>query len=183
MIVRYRLRTPPAEDRPRGTDRRLARMSEPTIDAARETFERSVADLRETVTGLSAEALNWRPAGDDTNAIAVLVTHALASANAWLSVATGAPHPDRDRDAEFRSVSASDAGLLAFVEDQAARCLAVLDGAGPFEPGAARTTSRRTTGDEPETVSAAWALLHALEHLREHVGQASLTRQLWERQA
>jgi len=26
---------------------------------------------------------------------------------------------------------------------------------------------------------AAWALLHALEHLREHVGQMLLTRQLW----
>jgi hypothetical protein len=29
-------------------------------------------------------------------------------------------------------------------------------------------------------VSAAWALLHALEHLREHEGQLFLTRQLWD---
>jgi hypothetical protein len=158
-------------------------MSDPTIDAARDTFEHSVADLRATVTGLPAEALNWRPAGDDTNAIAVLVTHALASANAWLAVATDAPLPDRDRDAEFRAVATGDADLLAFIDDYATRCRGVLDGAGPFEPGAERTTFRRTTGDDPETVSAAWALLHALEHLREHVGHAGLTRQLWERRA
>ncbi|MGZ4149892.1 MAG: DinB family protein, partial [Actinomycetota bacterium] len=132
---------------------------------------------------LSSEALNRPPAAADTNSIAVLVTHALASANAWLAVATGAPQPDRDRDAEFRAVAQSEAELLAFVDDYAARCRALLHGAGPFEPGAPRTTFRRTTGDEPETVSSAWALLHALEHLREHVGQASLTRQLWEQRA
>jgi hypothetical protein len=33
--------------------------------------------------------------------------------------------------------------------------------------------------DDP--VTAAWALLHALEHLREHAAQAQLTRQLWQR--
>jgi hypothetical protein len=27
---------------------------------------------------------------------------------------------------------------------------------------------------------AAWALMHALEHLREHLGHMALTRQLWE---
>ncbi|MGE5227201.1 MAG: DinB family protein [Planctomycetaceae bacterium] len=158
-------------------------MSDPTIDAARETFERSVADLIETVRGLPADALNWRPARQDTNAIAVLATHAAASANTWLAVATGAPAPDRDRDAEFRTVATSDTDLLASVDGYAQRCLALLDAAGPFEPDAPRTTSRRATGDDPEVVSAAWALLHALEHLREHVGQASLTRQLWEQQA
>ena len=31
-----------------------------------------------------------------------------------------------------------------------------------------------------EPVTAAWALIHALVHLREHVGHAELTRQLWD---
>jgi uncharacterized damage-inducible protein DinB len=158
-------------------------MSDPTIDAARETFERSLADLSETVSGLPADGLNWRPTGEDTNTVAVLATHAVASANAWLAVATGAPQPERDRDAEFRTVATSDGDLLATVERYGERCRALLDAAGPFEPAASRTTFRHATGDEPEVVTAAWALLHALEHLREHVGQASLTRQLWEQRA
>jgi hypothetical protein len=32
-----------------------------------------------------------------------------------------------------------------------------------------------------DTVTAVWALLHAAEHLREHVAHAELTRQVWER--
>jgi hypothetical protein len=32
-------------------------------------------------------------------------------------------------------------------------------------------------------VLAGWALLHALEHLREHEGQMFLTRQLWDQRA
>ena len=51
-----------------------------------------------------------------------------------------------------------------------------LAGDRAFEPESMRADPR--TGDD--TGSAAWALLHALEHLREHVAQASLTRQLWE---
>ena len=35
----------------------------------------------------------------------------------------------------------------------------------------------------PEEQSAAWALVHALEHLREHSGQIGLTRQVWEQRA
>jgi hypothetical protein len=33
------------------------------------------------------------------------------------------------------------------------------------------------------TVTAAWALIHAVEHLQEHVAHAELTRQVWDRAA
>jgi hypothetical protein len=59
----------------------------------------------------------------------------------------------------------------------AADCRAGLDAEEPFDP----TVIRQVPDDDP--VSAAWALLHSLEHLREHVAQAQLTRQLWERRA
>ncbi len=35
-------------------------------------------------------------------------------------------------------------------------------------------------GDAPPEVPAAYALIHATEHLRGHVDQISLIRQLWE---
>jgi hypothetical protein len=68
-----------------------------------------------------------------------------------------------------------DTELLAFVDRMAEDCRARLDDQEPFDA----TASRPVPDDEP--VSAAWALLHALEHLREHVAQAQLTRQLWQR--
>jgi hypothetical protein len=43
-----------------------------------------------------------------------------------------------------------------------------------------RKTHARPHPEHAQDVPAAWALLHAMEHLREHEGQMSLTRQLWE---
>jgi hypothetical protein len=62
---------------------------------------------------------------------------------------------------------------LAFVDAMGADCYSRLDPNEPFDPG----VERAVPDDDP--VSSAWALLHALEHLREHVAQAQLTRQLW----
>jgi hypothetical protein len=45
-----------------------------------------------------------------------------------------------------------------------------------------RPEGRARTGADDEETSA-FALVHALGHLREHVGQMALTRQLWERRA
>jgi hypothetical protein len=44
-------------------------------------------------------------------------------------------------------------------------------------------TAARRQHPEDEEVSSAWALIHAVEHLREHLGQAWLTRQLGERRS
>ena len=106
----------------------------------------------------------------------MLVTHAMQSTRSWLSGATGAPPPERDRDAEFLVVVDDAAGFLTWLDGISAECRALLDGDVAYEPGATVTAPWRAYGaDEPLT--AAWGLLHALEHLREHVGHAQLTRQ------
>jgi hypothetical protein len=56
-------------------------------------------------------------------------------------------------------------------------CLSLLATDDAFEAGAIRR-SRRIGGDED--VTAAWALIHALEHLGGHVAHAQLTRQVLE---
>jgi uncharacterized damage-inducible protein DinB len=152
-------------------------VSDPTYVAASDILADSLEELRKALEGCSAEELNRRPAGEDTNGLAVLATHALGSTRSWLSLATGAPLPDRDRDAEFRVVVEDPSAFLAAFDAQAAACRALLEIEGSFEPGREGTARWRTyAADEP--VTAAWALLHALEHLREHVGHAQLTRQL-----
>jgi hypothetical protein len=150
-------------------------VSDPTIEAARGFVEESLTAMRAAVADASADALNRRPAGDDTNPVAVLVVHALSSTRWWLSVATGAPLPDRDRPAEFLTTVADADELLAVFDPIAADCRALLDTDMVFAPGAIREDPRGS-----EQVTAVWALIHAVEHLREHVAHAELTRQLFE---
>ncbi len=148
-------------------------VSDPTLEAARSIVDESLDAMRAAITGASADALNGRPAGDDSNPIAVLVVHALSSTRWWLSVALGQPVPERDRPAEFLTTVASADELLGSFDPIAADCRALLSTDVAFDPGAIREDPR--DGDK---VTAAWALIHAVEHLREHVGHAELTRQL-----
>ena len=150
-------------------------MTDPMIRAARDLFEEELAELREAVDGVPTEALDWRPPAKDSNPLTVLATHGMHSTRWWLTVARGAPLPDRDRPSEFVAEVANADELLAFVDAMATDCLARLDPAEPFDPGA----EREVPDDDP--VTGAYALLHAMEHLREHVAQAQLTRQLWDR--
>jgi hypothetical protein len=152
---------------------------DPFIAAAREQFTVTLGDLRQGIQGATAEALNWRP-GEDTNPIAVLAVHVMGSTRWWLSVALGAPRPDRDRAAEFQAAAPGADGLLAHIADGERECLALLDGAREVDWMAVRQTGARPRPGAVEQVTSAWALIHALEHLGEHAGQIALTRQLWD---
>jgi uncharacterized damage-inducible protein DinB len=154
-------------------------VADATLDALREVLGESLDELRRGVDGLSVAQLNARPAGGDTNSIAVIVTHVLGSTRSWLSLAMGAPLPDRDRDAEFRTVA--DDGFADWTEDAIARCLGVLDGAtwDPTRVGTPNWSARLAS--EPRT--AAYWVAHALAHLGEHVGHLHMTRELLDREA
>jgi uncharacterized damage-inducible protein DinB len=150
-------------------------VTDPVVVAARSLLAEGLEDLRLAIADLAPEHLNRSPAGHEMNSLAVIVTHALASTRSWLSLATGAMLPLRDRPAEFRTVA--DDYFPAWVDETIGECLALLEGDVAFDPAREETAPWRSKGaDEP--VSAAWALLHALSHLREHVGHAHLTRDL-----
>ena len=147
-------------------------MADATLDAVREVLDESLGELRKGVSGLSVEQLNAQPAGGDTNSVAVIVTHALGSTRSWLSLAMGAPMPDRDRPAEFRAVA--DDGFATWTDAGIAACLALLDDAtwDPERVGVANWTASQ------ETRTAAYAASHALSHLGEHVGHLHMTLEL-----
>jgi hypothetical protein len=150
-------------------------VSDPVVEAARSILAEELDELRDATAGLSPEGLNQRPAGEGTNSLAVIAEHALASTRSWLSLATGAPLPPRERPAEFRAVA--DADFPARVDERIGECLALLDGDVAFDPTRIGTAPWRSAGaDEP--ITAAWALLFALSHLGEHVGHAHVTRDL-----
>jgi len=144
---------------------------DPTVDAFRDVLGESLDEIRRGIAGLTVEQLNVAPAGGDTNSIAVIVTHALGSTGAWLSLAMGAPMPDRDRPAEFRAVA--DDGFAAWTDDRIAECLALLGATwDPVRVGTATWTAAQ------ETRTAAYAAAHALSHLGEHVGHLHMTLEL-----
>jgi hypothetical protein len=154
-------------------------MTDPSIEAARDVVGSSLDAMERAIADAPTELLNWRPAGDDTNPIAVIAVHALTSTRWWLSVALTGDPPERDRDAEFRTVVADASELRSMIDPLIADCRELLATDGAFDPGAVRADPR-SGGGTGESVTAAWALLHAAEHLREHVAHAELTRQVWE---
>jgi hypothetical protein len=153
-------------------------VSDPTLEAARDILADSLAELRAAVDGCSADELNRRPVDDDTNPLAVLATHALHSTRSWLGLAMDADVPPRDRPAEFRVVVDDPGSFMASFDATAAECRALLEGDDRFDPSLIGYAPWRPGELAKEPVVAAWALLHALAHLREHVGHAQLTRQL-----
>jgi uncharacterized damage-inducible protein DinB len=147
------------------------------LESARALVSESLDDLRESIEGLPVDALNWRPTSD-TNSIAAIVTHAMGAARVWFQMAMGLPLAERDLDAEFRA-SANDATTFGrFVADMSRDCLAALTSSDAVDWSALRNTEGRGGGAPPQ-VLAAYALIHATEHLRGHVDQVSLMRQLW----
>jgi hypothetical protein len=149
-------------------------MADPIITATRGLAADAFEVLRRSVDGLDAAALNRRPAGPDTNSIAVLVTHVLGATRLLMNLAVGAPLPPRDRDAEFATSVVDPDALLDAIDTGAAECLAILDGAGSIDWSEARRRTR-TDGSVWE-MTAAHAMLHALDHLRGHADEAALTR-------
>ena len=149
-------------------------MSDALVDAAVDLLADSLAAMRAAIADAPLEALEWRAAAQDANPLEVLAVHAMHSTRWWLSVATGAAMPKRDRPSEFRATAADPDELRSFVERMSEECRILLASAARFDPAATWTSP--TDG---EVVTRGWALLHALEHLREHAAQALLTRQLW----
>ena len=152
-------------------------MPDPILEAARGAIRQGQDTLRRAVGDLPAEALNWRPAGPDTNSIAVLTTHAMHSTRVLLSMAAGLPAPARDRPSEFAAVADGPGSLLALVDAVAAECDALLDSLEGTE-WSARRRRRRDDGSISE-MTAGETLLFAVTHLRGHADEAALTRHFW----
>ena len=143
------------------------------------TVSRTVAGLyhgvhdmmREQVRGMDHGTLNWSPL-PKANSIAVLVTHSLGSEREMIRALRGIA-TDRDRESEFR------------VESEAADLLAMLDQADREldEHVAALTvadlTELRPRGDRPPRPGIVW-LISNYGHMREHLAQMQLTKQLYD---
>ena len=149
---------------------------DPLIESVLLRATRSLEDLRKAVRGLPALALNWRPAGD-ANSIAVMVAHVLKSADFMLTGATA-------QDADLKRYLAERESAFHFGADANA-LLEMLDEFEATLAGRLRSVDPARLADTldwPEwgSPTVANCLVGIVEHLREHVGAAALTRQFWE---
>ena len=139
--------------------------------AAHDIFHVQNEEWREIVIGLDTEALNWKP-GTETNSIAVLVAHTF-DATRYLTASAAGIELDRDRESKFGYSTPSSEKLIAMIDDSEREINGYIN----------RVTTDLLIEDHARpgrTHTGAWWLLYALQHAREHIGQAHLTRQLYE---
>jgi uncharacterized damage-inducible protein DinB len=153
-------------------------LPDPFLTGAHDIYQTAFGEMLSALEGLSTDELNWTPDGPGFNSLATLTTHSLSSCRSWLCIAVGAPLPERDRDAELTGRASSAAALREWAQAVQHECMALLRGGARLRWDALRGTHPRPIADAPAEVTGAWALMHAIEHLREHLGQILLTRQL-----
>jgi uncharacterized damage-inducible protein DinB len=150
-------------------------LGEITVDAliasVRQIFHDDHEEMRRIVIGRDADVLNWHP-GSDTNSITALVAHSLDAERHLLATLVGI-EMERDRDAQFELRVSGPDELLALVDPIERE----VDGYLDRLDGARLTSSITRRG---RTHEGSWWLLHVIEHSREHIGQATLTLQLYE---
>lgn len=134
--------------------------------------------MRQTLAGLDEDALNWAPA-PETNSIAVLFTHTLGAEDSISATLLGEPI-DRDRDAEFRTRISDPGQLLAKLNEVEERVVDRVQRLGPTDLAAEKSPPRDRLGRK---LLGSWWFAHLVEHNREHIAQAGLTRQLYEHQS
>ncbi len=151
------------------------------IQGIREGLKQILADqhdtMRSILDGLDGDGLNWSP-GPETNSIAVLFTHLLGAENS-MTATIAQESFERDRDAEFRVTVDDVATMRKLVDDVEARIVPRIDTLSL----AALAEMHSPPGDRLNRVHlGSWWIFHAVEHNREHIGQALLTKQLYDQQ-
>jgi len=129
--------------------------------------------LREEIANLDSAALNWTPA-PDTSSVGTIVTHALGAEAEMLRNLLQIP-TDRDRDAEFAAQSHTPDSLVGLLDtaDDDLQHLATRLGEGGLRAVLARP-------HKPVPQSGLYWLVRNYGHLREHLAQVWLTKQLYE---
>jgi uncharacterized damage-inducible protein DinB len=128
--------------------------------------------VRDLISGLPAEALNWRPLeGDAVNSLAVLVAHIAGAEHFWIAEVVGGLPSTRDRDAEFATQASDVSELSHLLENTGAETRDVF--ATLTEPDLDGTREARG-----RTIPVRWCILHVIDHTALHLGHMQLTYQL-----
>jgi len=152
---------------------------DPIVAASKRLISEAFDILRTAVDGAPAEALEWEAgATDHTNSIAALTRHGLGATRSMLATCFDLEAPARDREAEFNAPSGGAAALLALIDDLGGECLQILDDAPESIDWSENRPVTRKDGSTLDLSAAFW-MIHIVEHLRGHADEAGLTRHVW----
>jgi len=137
-------------------------------------FEQLHDQIREAITGLDEEGLNWSP-GEGANTVATIVTHVLGSEAEALRCVAGVAC-GRDREGEFARGARRVVDVLDALRDGDELLASLQPHIGAHHLH--RALALPTLPVDQRRSGLTW-LVGNYGHGREHVGQIQLTRQLY----
>lgn len=143
------------------------------MDALTSYVDRAVDALTSIVASLGDDLSNQRPDLPGANSPYALLTHSLGVLAYWGGHVVAGHDVPRDRAAEFTATGRA-ADLVAAAQQAKIQFRADALTADP--PAPPRRPAARRDPDALEVRSQGHALLHVLEELYQHLGQAELTR-------
>ncbi len=153
----------------------------PTHQSALEVTRQSFGMLKEAIADLPDEAFDWTPA-PNTNSLTVLTRHSLAACRFFFGVVSGQPgsianYRKGDRAEAFRAEGGTATSLTEAID------AALKDFDTVLAPGTEAHLNEMIgwPNEAPDipTRSGREILINGIGHLREHVGQAQLMRDIW----
>ena len=132
--------------------------------------------LLKAVSGADDAAFYWTP-GPEFNSVAILLRHLAGSERWWIGEAIGGVPSQRNRDAEFLHDRPRRDDVLRAVDEARQTTRRVLTPL-TLQQLQEATAPAVTQGNPPRRPTKMWALLHYLEHLGYHRGQALLLLKL-----
>lgn len=150
-------------------------MAAAAVEPTRRLLFDAVARMIACTAGLSTEELRWAPPIRGANSIASIIGHALGALeqNVIESLCL-VDAVERDREAEFAAIDATEAAMAERWRALRPRLDAALEALTPADLDGSRPHPRFGAMDGHEL------LTRAVTHIHEHTGQAELTRQLFE---
>lgn len=145
------------------------------VNTLTDYVDRAVDALCGIVTSLGDDLANQRPDLPGANSPYVILTHCLGVMADWGGHVVAGRDVPRDRAAEFTAAGPV-ADLVAAAEQAKLQFRADARTADPQAPP--RRPAARRRQDVLEARSQGHALLHVVEELYQHLGQAELTRDL-----
>lgn len=143
-----------------------------------QAYDEILGNLLERMDGifseLPVEALDWTP-DPAMNSITVLVVHTTGALGYWLGELLGGEAAQRDREAEFSAHGLSKMQLHALLNETQAQISRVLDKLSPED-----LARKHYSTIHKDYFTAAYALVHAVEHTALHLGHMEISKELWE---
>ncbi len=137
-----------------------------------ERFHNLHQGLINDLNSLPPEALDWIP-GPEMNSVSVIFMHLTGAERFLIGDVVMREPSNRNRNAEFQVKGMAKDDLIQRLEDTEAYLRAA------FEKLSLEDLVTERLHPREGTVSVAWALLHALDHVAIHLGQLNITTQLW----